>query len=183
MPQPYYCERPDLGLIRVTGSDARTFLHAQTTQEINDLASSETRLAAWLSAKGRVRALFDVVPCNRGFWLITQTDNVNSLAQQLGLFVLRSAVELAVATDSVVYSCCGNIDRWLAGMGLDLQTGAVIDHSNLRLEGEKVVEHPPSKVIIDATIKGPKDLFKKATIPLTENVKKILNMNKENSSS
>ncbi len=61
--------------------------------------------------------------------------------------------------------------------------GSSLDHSNLRLEGEKVVELPPSKVIIDATIKGPKELFKKATIPLTENVKKILNMNKENSSS
>ena len=111
-----YCQRRDLGLIRVTGADARAFLHAQTTQEINDLASSETRLAAWLSAKGRVRALFDVVPCNDGFWLLTEADNVGWLAEQLRFFVLRSAVELEIITDSTVYSCCGDIDDWLAGI-------------------------------------------------------------------
>lgn len=61
--------------------------------------------------------------------------------------------------------------------------GSSLDHSNLRVEGERVVELPPSKLIIDATIKGPKELFQKATIPLTENVKKIVFMDKEESSS
>jgi len=125
----HHCQRPDLGLVRVTGADARAFLHAQTTQEINELASSETRLAAWLSAKGRVRALFDVVPCLDGFWLITEADNVVWLSEQLKFFVLRAAVELAVDTDSAVYSVGGDIGEWLTSQGIDLEPNAVIEHS------------------------------------------------------
>jgi folate-binding protein YgfZ len=124
-----YCLRQDLGIVRVTGADARAFLHAQTTQEINDLAPFQTRLAAWLSPKGRVRALIDVVPCGDGFWLITEADNVSWLAEQLSFFVLRSAVELAVA-DSAIYTICGDIGEWLSGAGAHLHPSAVIEHND-----------------------------------------------------
>ncbi|RLG49414.1 MAG: hypothetical protein DRN90_01765 [Thermoproteota archaeon] len=47
--------------------------------------------------------------------------------------------------------------------------GSSLDHSNIRfltVKGEKVpIEYPRSKIIIDATIKGPKELFERPEIP------------------
>ena len=120
------CPRKDLGLLYVTGNDARVFLHAQSTQEINDLPATETRLAAWLSAKGRVRALFDVVPAGDSFWLITPADNIDWLAQQLSLFILRSDVGLEVVEHTAVYSLCGEANEWLSGHGIDLGQHGVV---------------------------------------------------------
>ena len=130
MSKPRYCQRKDLGLLRVNGADARTFLHAQTTQEINDLPVAEARPAAWLSAKGRVRALFDVVPVDNTFWLVTQADTIDWLAQQLSRFVLRSDVKLEVVKNYAVYSLCGDIGHWLSDHGIDLEPRAVVSHDD-----------------------------------------------------
>ncbi|HPW06827.1 MAG TPA: folate-binding protein, partial [Burkholderiaceae bacterium] len=49
---------PHLGIIRVEGDDAATFLHGQLTQDFALLGLSEARLAAFCSAKGRMQASF-----------------------------------------------------------------------------------------------------------------------------
>jgi folate-binding protein YgfZ len=100
-------------------------LHAQTTQEINGLASIETRPAAWLSAKGRVRALVDVVPADESFWLVTDADNVDWFTEQLRRFVLRSKVDLVVVGDWAVYSLAGEYAPWLESEGIELEPGCV----------------------------------------------------------
>ena len=50
------------GLISVTGNDARAFLHAQLTNDIEHLSADRAVLAGWCSAKGRLLASFLVVP-------------------------------------------------------------------------------------------------------------------------
>ena len=91
---PPQFRRRNFGIVRVTGADARAFLHGQTTQDIAGLAENQVSLAAWLSPKGRVRALFYVVPCNDGFALLTAADNAAWLASQLAIYVLRADVQL-----------------------------------------------------------------------------------------
>lgn len=108
----------DRALVRVAGRDARQFLHAQTTQNLADLPGNETRLAAWLTPQGRVRALFDVVPEGNTFWLATAADSADWLAEQLGRYVLRADVTLAPATDHAVYSLLGDSRGWLQTRGI-----------------------------------------------------------------
>ena len=43
-----------LGVIRVEGEDAAKFLHGQLTQDFALLGMDQARLAAFLSAKGRM---------------------------------------------------------------------------------------------------------------------------------
>jgi folate-binding protein YgfZ len=128
-----YCPRPDLALLRVTGADARGFLHAQTTQEINGLPQTETRLAAWLNAKGRILAVFDVVPAADGFWLITTADSATWLAEQLRRYVLRSAVDLAVPADREVYSLVGLTAGSPAAGDVELTPGQAIERDGVHL--------------------------------------------------
>ena len=55
---------PHWGLIRVRGADAATFLQGQLSNDTIGLDTSQARLAAFCSAKGRMQASF--VVCRLG---------------------------------------------------------------------------------------------------------------------
>src|SRR5712692_8359656 len=54
------------GLLSVTGDDARAFLHAQLTKDIENLPPDRATLAGWCSAKGRLLASLLVIPAAAG---------------------------------------------------------------------------------------------------------------------
>ena len=80
------------GLLSVTGDDARDFLHAQLTNDIQGLAPDRAALAGWCSAQGRLLATFLVIPDLHGFsslWIDSK-----SIGGMVGL-ELRQQVLLA----------------------------------------------------------------------------------------
>jgi len=83
------------GLLSVTGADARAFLHAQLTNDIEHLAADRWALAGWCSAKGRLLASFLVIPSPDGFFLQLARDLAAPVAKRLTMFVLRSKVKIA----------------------------------------------------------------------------------------
>ena len=83
------------GLVSVTGDDARSFLHAQLTNDVEHMAADQARLAGWCSAKGRLLASFIVVPCPQGFLLQLAADLAPAVAKRLSMFVLRSKVRIS----------------------------------------------------------------------------------------
>ena len=83
-------------LIRVSGPDARSFLHNLLTQDVETLKDGEMRFGALLSPPGRL--LFDL-------FLIGETDAVlldvaaerrEALMQRLSMYKLRAQVEVVV---------------------------------------------------------------------------------------
>ena len=82
------------GLLSVTGADARAFLHAQLTNDIEHLVPDRWALAGWCSAKGRLLASFLVIPSRDGFLLQLARDLAEPVAKRLGMFVLRSRVKI-----------------------------------------------------------------------------------------
>jgi len=86
------------GLFKVTGSDARAFLHAQLTNDIENLPPARARYAGWCSAKGRLLATFLVIPVAEGFLLQLARDLVPGVHKRLSMFVLRSKVALSDVT-------------------------------------------------------------------------------------
>jgi len=86
------------GLLLAAGDDARAFLHAQLTNDIENLAPGQARYAGWCSAKGRLLATFLVVPCAGGFLLQLSRDLVLTVAKRLSMFVLRSRVKISDVT-------------------------------------------------------------------------------------
>src|SRR6267378_1375555 len=83
------------GLLSVTGEDARAFLHAQLTKDIENLPPDRAALAGWCSAKGRLLASFLVIPAAQGFLLQLSRDLVPTVVKRLSMFVLRSKVKIA----------------------------------------------------------------------------------------
>src|SRR5204862_3832113 len=88
------------GLLSVTGADARAFLHAQLTNDIEHLAAERWALAGWCSAKGRLLASFLVIPSPDGFLLQLARDLAAPVAKRLSMFVLRATVKSSDLTDA-----------------------------------------------------------------------------------
>ena len=107
---------PHLGIIRVQGADAAKFLHNQLTQDFSLLGSSEARLAAFCSAKGRMQASF--IGFKRSaddILLICSRDLLEQTRKRLAMFVLRSKATLSDASaDFALYGIAGEA---LASLG------------------------------------------------------------------
>lgn len=82
-------------MLHAAGDDARSFLHAQLTNDVAKLAPGQARYAGWCSAKGRLLATFLVVPFAGGFLLQLARDLAPGVAKRLSMFVLRSKVKIA----------------------------------------------------------------------------------------
>ena len=100
------------GLLQVTGEDARAFLHAQLTNDIENLSPGAARYAGWCSAKGRLLATFLVVPSPEGFLLQLSRDLVPLVAKRLSMFILRSKVRITDASPQWL-----QLGKWEPGDG------------------------------------------------------------------
>ena len=140
------------GLLQVTGEDARAFLHAQLTNDIEHLEPGRARYAGWCSAKGRLLATFLVVPFPEGYLLQLARDLAPAVARRLAMFVLRAKVKLTDATEHWnQYGAWG--DSAVTGLGLavpggDLETTATKDSIAIRVE-------PGRFLIFSTTAKKP----------------------------
>jgi len=88
------------GLLSVTGTDARVFLHAQLTNDIEHLSADRAALAGWCSAKGRLLATFLVVPRGDDFLLQLSRDLAAPVTKRLSMFILRSKVKITDVSES-----------------------------------------------------------------------------------
>jgi folate-binding protein YgfZ len=88
-----------LGILRVEGDDAASFLQGQLTQDFNLLGMSEARLAAYCTAKGRMLASFIGLKRGPGDYLLVCSRDILPAAQKrLSMFVLRAKAKLRDAT-------------------------------------------------------------------------------------
>lgn len=106
-----------LGVIRVEGEDAAKFLHGQLTQDFALLDLQHARLAAFLSAKGRMQASF--IGFKRSateVLLLCSQDLLAPTLKRLSMFVLRAKARLSDATaDFAVYGLAGDAITSIAG--------------------------------------------------------------------
>ncbi len=79
-------------LVRVTGTDAESFLHAQFSNSVTGLQAGDVRFAAWCNAKGRVWTLVRYWRHGDAILLRMPTDQVEATLKRLRMFVLRSNV-------------------------------------------------------------------------------------------
>jgi hypothetical protein len=117
------------GVLSVTGADARAFLHAQLTNDIEHLPPDRAVLAGWCSAKGRLLATFLVIPSPDGFLLQLARDLAAPVAKRLSMFVLRSKVKITDASDAWSQYGVWEADlhqpevHWRSGAGVTVKVG------------------------------------------------------------
>ena len=99
-----------LGVIRVQGDDAASFLHGQLTNDFALLDLQHARLAAFCSAKGRMQASFiGFKRSSDEILLICSRDLLAQTLKRLSMFVLRAKAKLTDASnDFVLLGLLGN---------------------------------------------------------------------------
>ena len=142
LPTPLHGVAPlaHLGVIRVEGEDAASFLQGQLTQDFALLGLQEARLAAFLSAKGRMQASF--IGFKRSpteILLICSRDLLAPTLKRLSMFVMRAKAKLTDATeDFAVYGLAGT-----AAQALLPEAGAA--WAKLDVDGASVVRLYPAQ--------------------------------------
>ncbi len=99
-------------LVRVTGPDARPFLHNLLTQDVETIRPGEVRFGAMLSPPGRL--LFDLFLWGEedGVVLDVAADRREALMARLSMYRLRAQVEIAADDRPVLASWPGVADRF-----------------------------------------------------------------------
>ena len=90
---------PFLGVLRVGGADATTFLQGQLTNDLRLLEDGRTQLAGYNTPQGRVIALLRLRKADDAIYALLPTDLLEHVTTLLKRFVLRSKVDLRIAAD------------------------------------------------------------------------------------
>lgn len=88
----------DNALIAVSGDDARLFLHAQLTNDVEALREGGAQLNGWCSPKGRLLATFLLFQRQREYLALLPAEIAAAIAKRLAMFVLRSKVKIRDAS-------------------------------------------------------------------------------------
>ena len=109
-------EMTHMGVIRVVGEDAATFLQGQLTQDVALLGLSEARLAAFCNAKGRMQASFIVFKrSNEEILLVCSLSILAATLKRLSMFVMRAKAKLSDASgEFVLYGVAGDAINLIA---------------------------------------------------------------------
>jgi tRNA-modifying protein YgfZ len=97
---------PPPNLLEMTGADAVAFAHAQFGSDVRALAVGRWQWSAWLSAQGRVRALFRLLRLGDDR-LLAVLDGASAATMRDGLarYVLRSKVKLQPHAAAAASGC------------------------------------------------------------------------------
>ena len=89
-------------LLSITGDDATAFLHAQFTNDVQSLQPGGAQWSGWCTAKGRLLATFVLARQEDGYRLMLPAEIAPAVMKRLAMFVLRSKVKIADASERLV---------------------------------------------------------------------------------
>jgi tRNA-modifying protein YgfZ len=109
------CPLLHLGVIACEGADAQVFLHSQLSNDVKQLTPERSEYAAYCSAKGRMFANFLVWQEDQTYYLQLARVLLPAMQKRLAMYILRSKVKLADASES----------HLILGLGGSAATGAL----------------------------------------------------------
>ncbi len=92
----------DLGLIRVSGEEAATFLHNLLTNDVKGLPVGGARRSGFCSVKGRLLASLLMWHDGDDILLALSADLLPAILKKLSMYILRAKVKLADVSDDTV---------------------------------------------------------------------------------
>jgi len=95
----FVCDADALGLILVSGADARDFLQNQLSNDIGLIDETRWQLSSYSTPKGRMVGIFRVIQVSNGYLLLTVKSMVQPLLERLFHYIVHSQVQLADASD------------------------------------------------------------------------------------
>ncbi|SMQ99676.1 glycine cleavage T-protein [Xanthomonas fragariae] len=142
--------------VRLVGTDAVAFAHAQFANDVQALAVGRWQWNAWLTAKGRVKAIFALLREDDAHLLMLLPDgNAAEIATQLGRFVFRRKLTISVAAvfAYAAFVAPQRADGAQASIGpqcIELDMGTVVLPRTLLLHTDDALAAPIELPSVDA---------------------------------
>jgi folate-binding protein YgfZ len=145
---------PQPQLLELAGPDALAFAHAQFSSDVRAMNVGTWQWSAWLSAQGRVRALFRLLRLgDERLILALNGGSAAEMKKGLVLFVLRAKVRIQVidATEALGYPAASDV---ATRFGVTPHGGHIIEHDGLiafAVDEQRwcALGHPDSANLID----------------------------------
>ena len=127
-----------LGIIRVSGADAASFLQGQLTNDVVLQKLEESRLAAFCNAKGRMQASFiiykrpavDAAQTTPDIYLICIRDILAPTLKRLSMFVMRAKAKLTdVSAEFNIFGLTGVAILSIASKAINTLATAIFNSS------------------------------------------------------
>ncbi len=113
-PSSRICPLPDLGVIQVSGPDARAFLHGQLSNDLEKLLPGQWRRFAYCNAKGRMQMSALGFCTGEDITLVCTRTLAAALAKRLSMFVLRAKAKVQdVSARFEIYGVLGQAEGLL----------------------------------------------------------------------
>lgn len=93
-----YIDLIDLGLIRISGKDAKQFLQGQLTCDLEEINADQSRLGAHCDVKGRIIASFRLFFYQNSYYFLLPRSTLPHLLASLQKYAVFSKVSLAEAS-------------------------------------------------------------------------------------
>ena len=93
-PQDVIVQRDQHAIIKVTGEDAVKYLQGQFTNDITLLTPDRTMRAAHCNFKGKMWAIFQLIPFSGGIYLVTTLSSLETTLRELKKFAVFSKVTI-----------------------------------------------------------------------------------------
>jgi len=107
---------PDRTVLRVSGPGAGAFLQGLVTNNVEKVTATRAVHAGLLTPQGKILFDFFIVADGESFLLDVAQDKAAALAQRLGFYKLRAAVEITAEPDFAVAACWGALPQPPAGI-------------------------------------------------------------------
>jgi len=91
------------GLIKVSGTDAVSFLQGQLTTDVNKVTENHAQLSAYCDPKGQVLAIFLVFKYQENLYLSFNYSLKEAIFKRLSMFVMRSDVQLSDVSNQLIH--------------------------------------------------------------------------------
>ena len=91
-----------LGLLELSGDDAKTFLQGQVTNDVMQLTGSNGQFAGYCNPKGRLLALFLAFAHQDHLHLQFNRALLEPIAKRLKMYIMRSKVVIKDASDEII---------------------------------------------------------------------------------
>lgn len=131
-----------LGLIRLRGPDAQSFLQGQVSNDTRRLAEGRAVLCAYSSPQGRVLAVLRLFPHSSGVLAVLPRELIAPTLERLRRFVLRAKLQLEdVSEEFAVAGQHASVGRHPpAGLDVPAETDGYLERDGIGVAG---VAHDP----------------------------------------
>ncbi len=138
-------------VISVAGTDRRSFLQGQLTQDLNQLSPSQALLTGWTNPQGRLLLIGQLMERHDDILIVVPRELTDGIVMRLRMFILRASIVIDVAPMAVygLHRLPKNHETTVLDLSLDAhpqasnhQGGTVVarlagDSSRALLLGEK----------------------------------------------